>query len=146
MQKIFLSVFYAFYLLCISGSEGSIYKLQVSPPNSNGSFCPGNIELTCIGQDASIALNWFINESSVSQYLYELTDIYPVNVMEYPVNITILSANGSIVIDYASTLSGNFGYLRGASIRCGRTPILSNNIMIEGYSKLFGVKINMLNK
>ncbi len=145
MQKIFLSVFYAFYLFCISGSEGSIYKLQVSPPNSNGSFCPGNIELTCIGREARIALNWFINESLVSQYLYDMTDIFPVNVMEYPVNITILNANGTLNIDIVSTLSSNFSYLRGASIQCGRGSILSNNIMIEGYSKLFGVKINMLN-
>ncbi len=132
-------------MLCISGSEGSIYKLQVSPPNSNGSFCPGNIELTCIGRGASIVLNWFINGSSVSQYLYAVTDIFPVNVIEYPVNITILSANGSIAVDFASTLSGNFGYLSGASIKCGRGSVLSNNIMIEGYSKLIGVKINMLN-
>ncbi len=65
--------------------------------------------------------------------------------MEYPVNITILNANGSLNIDIVSTLSSNFSYLRGASIQCGRGDILSNNIMIEGYSKLFGVQINMLN-
>ncbi len=71
-----------------------------------------------------------------------MTDIFPVNVVEYPVNIT---ANGSVNIDIVSTLSSNFSYLRGASIQCGRGDILRNNIMIEGYSKLSGVKINMLN-
>ncbi len=53
---------FVLFSFIISGGENARYELQVSPPNSNGSFCPGNIEFTCTGRAVSIALNWFINE------------------------------------------------------------------------------------
>ena len=127
---------FVIFFLHISGSESATYELQVSPPNSNGSFCPGNIELTCIGRRASIAFNWFINESSVAQYVYDQRHMLPMNVLVSPVNVTIVSAIGSVAIDIVSTLSSNFSHLRGASIRCGRGSILSYSTVVEGNGKL----------
>ncbi len=123
--------------LHISGSESATYELQVSPPNSNGSFCPGNIELTCIGRNAPIGFNWFINESSVVLYLYDdQTDMLPMNILDYPVNITIINVTGLLTIDIVSTLSSNFSYLRGASVRCGRGSFMSYSTVVEGNGKL----------
>ena len=115
--------------------ESASYDLQAVSPNSNGSFCPGEIELTCIGRGVSIILNWFINES-MTQYIFSQTDTFPIKTKGSHFNITIVSANGSLTIDYVSTLSGNFCYLNGASIQCGRDSILSNKIVVLGYSKL----------
>ena len=126
-----------FILSSISGGESATYELQVSPPNSNGSFCPGNIEFTCIGRGVPIVLNWFINESSVVLYLYDdQTDMFPMNVLVSPVNVTIVSVTCSFTIDIVSTLSSNFGYLRGASIRCGRGSFMSHSTVVEGNGKL----------
>ncbi len=80
--------------------------------------------------------NWFINESPVVLYIYGQTDILPTNILDSPVNITIVSATGSIAIDIVSTLSSNFSHLRGASIRCGRSSILSYSTVVEGNGKL----------
>ncbi len=126
-------------LSCTSGGESSTsYEIHVGSPNSNGSFCPGNIELTCIGRDASIVLNWFINGSSIAQYIFEQIDTFPMKIMDNPVNISIISANGSLTVDYVSILSGNFSYLKRASIQCGRGSKLSNNIVVKGFGKFIG--------
>ena len=119
--------------------ESASYDLQAVSPNSNGSFCPGKIELTCIGRGVSIILNWFINESSVAQYIFKQTDTFPIKTIGSHFNNTIVSANGSLTIDYVSTLSGKFGYLNGASIQCGRDSILSNKIVVLGYSKFINI-------
>ncbi len=127
-------------LSCISGGESASYELQVSPPNSNGSFCPGNIEFTCIGRGVHIVLNWLINGSSVVQYIFHTNHHFPININNDTVNVTIVNANGSINIDIVSTLSGHFSYLRGSSIQCGRDFLLSQNIVVEGYGKFIGWK------
>ncbi len=121
---------------CISVGENAVYELQVQSPNSNGSFCPGEIELTCTGRSVASVLNWFINESPIAQYEFTQSDHFPLSVIDSSVNITIVNATGLITIEYiVSTLSGNFSYLRGVSIRCGRDSTLSNNIIVEGYGE-----------
>ncbi len=121
---------------CISVGENAGYELQVQPPNSNGSFCPGEIELTCTGRSVTSVLNWFINESSIAEYVFTQSDHFPLNVIDSSVNITIVNATGLINIEHiVSTLSGNFSYLRGVSIRCGRESMLSNNIIVEGFGE-----------
>ncbi len=50
--------------------------------------------------------------------------------------LLLFNATGSLTIDIISTLSSNFSYLRGASIRCGRDMIFSNSAIVEGYGKL----------
>ncbi len=111
--------------------------MRVSPPNSNGSFCPGNIELTCISQNAPRIINWFINGSSVAQYTFNRMDNYLINITDSSINIAIVNVTGrSPTINSVLILSGNFSYLRGVSIQCGRDSILSDNIMVESYSKL----------
>ncbi len=72
----------------------------------------------------------------MAQYLYDQTDMLPMNVMVSPVNVTIVSATGSLTIDIVSTLSSNFSHLRGASIRCGRGSIMSYSTVVEGNGKL----------
>ncbi len=121
-----------FYLSCIPGGVRASYELRVSPPNSNGSFCPGNIELTCISQNAPRILNWFINGSSVAQYTFNQVDSH-INIMDSSINIAIVNvtSKSSSVL----TLSGNFSYLRGAFIQCGRDSIISDNIVVKSYSK-----------
>ncbi len=122
-------------LSCVSVGENADYELQVSPPNSNGSFCPGEVEFTCIGRNVSSALNWFINKSSIAQYVFSSLDTFPYNVNS-SFNITIVNATGSIMLKYIeSTWSGNFSYLRGVSIHCGRNPLFSHNFVVEGYGK-----------
>ncbi len=71
----------------------------------------------------------------VAQYIYDETDNFPTNEIDSPVNITIVNATGSSIIDIVSTLSGNFSYLEGVSIYCGRDSLLSNHIAVEGYGK-----------
>ncbi len=137
MQTSHHKVSVCFILSSISEGESATYELQVSPPNSNGSFCPGNIEFTCIGRGVPIVLNWFINESSVVLYLYDdQTDMLPMNILDYPVNITIINVTGSSIIDIVSTLSSHFSYLRGASVRCGRGSFMSYSTVVEGNGKL----------
>ncbi len=121
-----------FCLSCIPGGVSASYELRVSPPNSNGSFCPGNIELTCISQNAPRILNWFINGSSVAQYTFNQVDSH-INIMNSSINIAIVNvtSKSSSVL----TLSGNFSYLRGAFIQCGRDFILSDIIVVKSYSK-----------
>ena len=125
-----------FYLSCIPGGVRASYELRVSPPNSNGSFCPGNIELTCISQNAPRILNWFINGSSVAQYTFNQMDSHFINITDSSINIAIVNVTGkSSIINTVVTLSGNFSYLRGAFIQCGRDSILSDNIVVKSYSK-----------
>ncbi len=126
---------------CISVGENAGYELQVQSPNSNGSFCPGEIELTCTGRSVASVLNWFINESSIAEYVFTQSDHFPLNVIDSSVNITIVNATGLITIEYIdSTLSGKFSYLKGVSIRCGRGSMLSNNIIVEGYGEFISWK------
>ncbi len=125
-----------FYLSCIPGGVSASYELRVSPPNSNESFCPGNIELTCISQNAPRILNWFINGSSVAQYTFNQMDSHFINITDSSINIAIVNVTGkSSIINTVVTLSGNFSYLRGAFIQCGRDSILSDNIVVKSYSK-----------
>ncbi len=84
-------------------------------------------------------MNWFINGSSVAQYVYGQMDMLPMNVLDSPVNITVINATGLLTIDIVSTLSSNFSYLRGASIRCGRDSAVSNSAVVEGYDKLSSI-------
>ncbi len=72
----------------------------------------------------------------MAQYVYGQMDMLPMNVLDSPVNITIINATGLLTIDIVSTLSSNFSYLRGASIRCGRDNVVSNSAVVEGYGKL----------
>ncbi len=124
------------YLSCIPGGVSATYELRVSPPNSNGSFCPGNIEFTCISQNAPRILNWFINGSSVAQYTFNRMDNYLTNKTDSSIDIAIVNVTSkSSIIDSVLTLSGNFSYLRGSFIQCGRDSILSDNIVVESYSK-----------
>ena len=125
-----------FYLSCIPGGVSANYELRVSPPNFNESFCPGLIELTCTSQNAPRILNWFINGSSVAQYTFNQMDSHFINIMDSSINIAIVNVTSkSSIINIILTLSGNFSYLKGASIQCGRDSILSDNIMVESYSK-----------
>ncbi len=71
----------------------------------------------------------------VAQYIFVETDNFPTKIIDSPFNITIINATGSNTIDIVSTLSGNFSYLQGASIYCGRDNLLSNHIAVEGYGK-----------
>ncbi len=80
----------------------------------------------------------------MAQYLYSQADILPRNVLASPINVTIVSATGSSTIDIVSTLSSNFSYLRGASIRCGRDSILSNSTIVKSYGKLLGIHCTLL--
>ncbi len=63
-------------------------------------------------------------------------DSHFINIMDSSINIAIVNVTSkSSIINIILTLSGNFSYLKGASIQCGRNSILSDNIVVESYSK-----------
>ncbi len=88
------------------------------PPSSNGYFCPGPVEFTCVGTEIS-SLTWRINNTYRGDYRYLVDDTFPQTLSLSPllpdVNIMITSGSDSRI---ESTLNANVSSLRGTLIEC----------------------------
>ncbi len=58
------------------------------------------------------------NKSSVAEYVFGKSDYFTVNIIDFPVSITLFNATGSLIVDINSTLSSNLNYFRGGLIQC----------------------------
>ncbi len=95
-----------------------IYLTSSPPPSSNGYFCPGPVQFTCVGTEISI-LSWRINNTYIGTYRYLSGDTFPRSLSLSPllpdVNIMITSGSDSRI---ESTLNANVSSLRETLIEC----------------------------
>ncbi len=97
------------------------------PPSSNGYFCPGPVQFTCVGTEIS-ALSWIANDT------HSVNPTYPLTVFLGPpipgVVVMITSASrGSSGQDITSTLSASASILSGLLLQC-----VANNRIIRNAS------------
>ncbi len=100
------------------------------PPSSNGYFCPGPVQFTCVGIEIS-SLSWIVNDTHSLQYtlLSGVNPTFPFTVSLNPplpgVVVMIASASrGSSGQDITSTISASVSVLSGSSLQC-----VDNNII-----------------
>ncbi len=88
------------------------------PPSSNGYFCPGPVEFTCVGTEIS-DLSWRINNTYRGTYRYLSGDTFPQSLSLIPTlpDVTIMITSGSDS-RIESTLTASVSNLRGTLIEC----------------------------
>ncbi len=89
------------------------------PPSSNGYFCPGPVQFTCVGTEINV-LTWRINNTYRVTYNFISGDTFPQPLSSSPllpdVNIMITSGSDSRI---ESTLNAaSVSNLRGTLIEC----------------------------
>ena len=108
--------------------------MLTSSPDTNGSYCPGTVNFTCVGIDEPFGLGWRVNGSIVDTYAFPNSgmEVFPeVVFVNDIVTITVKNA----VITSLSThnitllLSGNVSDLLGSTISC-RTAIIESEEFI----------------
>ena len=112
--------------------DGQQLSLSSSPP-TNGSFCPGTVQFTCVGTNIQIVLDWKIDGSIIATYSFRRTDELPLVIAPKPsapesVEVTILAAvliDGSR-LNITSVLRGNVTDLRGSTVYCSELILSSN--------------------
>ena len=102
------------------------------PPSSNGYFCPGSVQFTCVGTEIN-ELRWKINNTNSGIFLLLDEVMFPLPLSWSPplpdVTITITNASfGGSGQNIESTLNANVSDLRGTLIKCLSTV---NNIVYE---------------
>ncbi len=94
--------------------------LTSSPtPPSNGYFCPGPVQFTCVGTDI-FSLSWRINNTySRGTYEFFSGDTFPISLLLDPLlpDVTIMITSGSHN-RIESTLAASVSNLRGTLIEC----------------------------
>ncbi len=102
------------------------------PPPSNGYFCPGPVQFTCVGTEIS-SLTWRINNTYRGTYRYlDEMSIFPQTPSLSPllpdVNIMITSGSNSRI---ESTLNAaSVSNLRGTLIECSSLIVLSMSLIL----------------
>ena len=123
--------------------DGQQLSLSSSPP-TNGSYCPGTVQFTCVGTNILIVLDWKIDGSIIATYSFRRTDEFPLVVPPVPstpegVEVTILAAvfiNDSR-LNITSVLRGSVADLRGSTVYCSETTSTSNEqYYVEAQGKL----------
>ena len=112
--------------------DGQQLSLSSSPP-TNVSYCPGTVQFTCSGTDVSLILDWKIDGSIVTIYIFRTADRFPLVVPPEPsapegFEVSILAA---VLIDVSrvnitSVLRGNVADLRGSTVYCA-DPFISSS-------------------
>ncbi len=101
------------------------------PPSSNGYFCPGPVQFTCVGTEIP-KLGWKINGTYRGRYQYFHDDTFPQSLSLSPllpdVNIMITSGSDSRI---ESTLNANVSSLRETLIECNNVQYESNTTVQE---------------
>ncbi len=95
------------------------------PPSSNGYFCPGPVQFTCVGTEIH-GLAWRINNTYRGTYEFFSGDRYPRSIIVSPLllDVTIIIVNASNAPfsgsghNIESTLTANVSDLRGTLIEC----------------------------
>ncbi len=101
------------------------------PPSSNGYFCPGPVQFTCVGTEIP-SLTWIVNTHSVQYSLLPgINPTFPLTVTLSPplpgVVVMITSASrGSSGQDITSTISASASVLNGSLIQCVADNIIRN--------------------
>ncbi len=105
--------------------------LMSSPPSSNGYFCPGPVQFTCVGTDVP-NLSWRINNTYRGTYRYLDGDPFPQTLSLSPllpdVNIMITSGNDNRI---ESTLNANISNLRETLIECSSADQIRDNTTVQ---------------
>ena len=113
------------------------------PPSSNGYFCPGPVQFTCVGTEIP-SLTWRINNTYRGTYEFFHVDIFPRSLSLSPplpdVNIMITSGSDSRI---ESTLNANVSSLRETLIECSSAVMNSRIANSTTVQELQG--INSLN-
>ncbi len=101
------------------------------PPSSNGYFCPGPVQYTCVGTEIS-SLTWRINNTNRGDYRYLDGDPFPQPLSLSPllpdVTITITSGNDNRI---ESTLNADVSSLRETLIECSSGDQIRNNTTVQ---------------
>ncbi len=112
--------------------------LTSSPPSSNGYFCPGPVQFTCVGTEID-GLTWRINRTYRASYVYSSTDTYPVTLSSSPplpdvvVLVTEATTMGPNRNNITSTMNFVQEYvLRETFLECIPTSTIRTSIMIAG--------------
>ncbi len=104
--------------ICFSSAVPEITLTSSPPPSSNGYFCPGPVQFTCVGTDIP-SLTWRIDNTYRGTYRYLDGDPFPQTLTLSPpredVDIIITSGSDSRI---ESTLNANVSSLRKALMEC----------------------------
>ncbi len=130
-------------IIIISIAVPEITLTSSPPPSSNGYFCPGPVQFTCVGTDVPI-LSWIFNGTHSVQYSL-LTGVnppdFPLTVSLNPplpgVVVMITSASrGSSGQDITSTFSASASVLSGSLLLCEASNIIRNASIQEREGEL----------
>ncbi len=103
------------------------------PPSSDGYFCPGPVQFTCVGTEIS-SLTWRINNTyrGTYRYLDDEVSTFPQTLSLSPllpgVNIMITSGSDSRI---ESTLNASVSSLRETLIECSSTSLIASNATVQ---------------
>ena len=89
------------------------------PPLSNGYFCPGPVQFTCVGTDI-FSLTWRINNTYRKTYRFFSGDTFPLSLILSPPlpDVTIVITSGSDNIIESTLVTASVSNLRGTLIEC----------------------------
>ncbi len=108
------------------------------PPSSNGYFCPGPVQFTCVGTEVS-SLTWIVNGTHAVQYSL-LTGVTP---PDFPLTVSLNPPLPGVVVmitsasressgqDITSTLSASASVLSGSLLLCVADNNLIRNASIQ---------------
>ncbi len=116
-----------FFIQFLSLATSEITLTSSPPPSSNGYFCPGPVQFTCVGTEVS-DITWRTNSTNFVTYIYLDGDSFPQTGSLSPplpdVNIMITSGTDSRI---ESTLNADVSSLRETLIECSSTTISIEN-------------------
>ncbi len=106
-------------------------KVSSPPPSSNGYFCPGPVQFTCVGTDIS-SLTWIINNTYRGTYRYLDGDPFPQTLSLSPLlpDVNIMITSGSNIW-IESTLNADVSSLRETLIDCSSGDQIRNNTTVQ---------------
>ena len=141
MVAAFITITSCYYIVINFIAVPGITLTSSPPPSSDGYYCPGPVQFTCVGTEIP-ALSWRINNTYRGTYEFFSGDTFPLSILLSPplpdVTIDITTAS---VQNILSTLRASVSDLRGISIECSS---FLNNIspQYESVQERQGTKIN----